>query len=113
MKYLLLSLVFVFLVSCECGASELPDQECYKLDKLMKDSYMKGAETCKLMENFCTFTSSRETRSGMKYRYITQIPCEQFETYKVIQACTLEHEEVYHATERYNLTRECIVSKTN
>jgi len=113
MRYVLLSVLCVFLVSCECKASSLPDKECYTLEDIMKDRFMKGAETCKLSEGFCTFTSEQKANGGMVYMYTQQIPCEHFETYKTIRKCTIEYRDVSPESERYIRTRECIKSQTN
>jgi len=108
----LLILVLVFAIGCECNASEV-NKECYPLENIMKDSYMRGTETCKYLdlEGFCTFTSQHKTGGGMNYTHTAQIPCYQFETYKVIHNCTIENQDAPES-ERYTLTRECITSRT-
>ena len=115
MRHLVLIIVMLgFIVGCECNASDLPEKECYPLDKIMKDPYMRGSETCKLAENFCTFTSEQKAIGGdMKYMYTHQIPCYQFETYRATHDCTIEHTDVCPDSERYTVTRECIISRTN
>jgi len=114
MRYVLLSVLCIFMISCECDASSLPDKECYTLEDIMSDPYMKGAETCKLSEGFCTFTSEQKTIGrDTKYLYTQQIPCHHFETYKAIRKCTIEYREVLPKSERYIRTRECIKYQTN
>jgi len=114
MRYVLLSLLSIFIISCECDASTTQDKECYTLDDIMKDHYMKGAETCKLSEGFCIFTSNQKAIGGdMNYSYSQQIPCKHFETYKAIRKCTIEHQDIPQKSERYMRTRDCIKYQTN
>ena len=111
MRYFFLSLLCIFLISCECHSSDLPEKECYKLVKLRKDIYMrdmKNVETCRLQENFCTLTSEKKTENGMNYTYTRQIPCFQFKIYKVVKKCILEYRGISPKSKRYTLTKECI-----
>jgi len=114
MKHVILSVLCIFMISCECDASSLPDKECYTLEDTMEDPYMKGTETCKLSEGFCTFSSEQKAIGGdMTYNHIKLIPCSHFEMYKSIRKCAIEYQNISPKSERYIRTRECIKSQTN
>jgi len=114
-RFYLILACFLSLLSIMSLASDDLKEECFKLDELIINGkpLIKDAKTCKYLDNFCTFTSKRKSlgEGNLNFNYTQQIPCKQFEKYRVIRDCYFKYQKVCDPSKRYTLTKECIQSK--